>query len=145
VDRSDDLIIADAAGNERQLQKITRYYVGNDGGQLVKISPPAKGYEVGAWKRATKLKDDFYNQVIAELRAQNWSHLPPHELDSTGLPWDGRINTKNRSKYEIRRTGLNVGWLVAPCNDIRDADRSNINYDYYVAEARKLVDPLRGV
>jgi hypothetical protein len=38
-----------------------------------------------------------------------------------------------------------VGRLVAPCNDIRDADRDNIDFDYYIAEARKLVDPLRGV
>ena len=144
VGRADSLVIADTAGNERQLQNITRYYIGNEGGELIKISPPAKGNEVGAWKRATKLTDQFYNQVIAELRAKNWSHLQPHELDATGLPWDERINTKNKSKYEIRRTGLNVGWLVAPCNDIRDANRSNINFDYYIAEARKLVDPLRG-
>lgn len=144
VGRADKLVIADTAGNERELQKITRYYAAVDGGSMTKISPPAKGAAVGSWKRATKLTDQFYNQVIAELQAGNWAHLPPHELDSNGLPWDERINTKNRSKYEIRKTGLNVGRLVAPCNDIRDADRSNIDFDYYVAEARKLVDPLRG-
>ena len=143
VGRADTLVICDTAGNERRLQNITRYYISTEGGELVKISPPAKGATVGSWKRATKLTDQFYNQVIAELQAGNWAHLPAHELDSNGLPWDERINTKNRSKYEIRRTGLNVGRLVAPCNDIRDADRSNIDFDYYIAEARKLVDPLR--
>jgi len=145
VKRADQLVISDAAGNERQLQKITRYYIAKDGGAMTKISPPAKGIASGTWKRATKLTDQFYNQVVAELKAADWSHVGAHELDATGLPWDERINTKNGSKYEIRRTGLNVGYLVAPCNDIRDADRSNIDFDYYIAEARKLVDPLRSV
>lgn len=141
VGRKDGLILTDTAGNERRLQNITRYYIGVDGGALTKISPPAKGHKVGQWKRATKLTDQFYNEVIAELNDQN------HEidsLDSTGLPWDERINTKNKSKYETRRTGFNVGYLVAPCNDINDADRSNINFEYYIAEAEKLVKPLRG-
>lgn len=146
VGRADQLVISDASGNERQLQKISRYYIGIDGGALTKISPPAKGNVVGSWKRATKLTDQFYNDTLAELKASVAAYpgaWPPHELDANGLPWDERINTKNRSKYEIRRTGLNVGRLVAPCNDIRDADRSNIDFDYYIAEARKLVDPLR--
>ena len=142
VGRADQLVISDTAGNERQLQKITRYYVALDGGVMTKISPPAKGVAVGTWKRATKLTDHFYDSVVEELKAWDHSHVPPQDLDTNGLPWDERINTKNRSKYEIRRTGINTGWLVAPCNDIRDAVRSNINFDYYIAEARKLVDPL---
>ena len=142
VGRADQLVLSDPAGNERQLQKITRYYVALEGGAMTKISPPAKGVAVGTWKRATKLTDHYYNEVLDELKAANWNHLPPQDLDTNGLPWDERINTKNRSKYEIRRTGINTGWLVSPCNDIRDVVRSNINYDYYIAEVRKLVDPL---
>ena len=142
VGGSDKLVICDNAGNERQLQKTTRYYVSTEGGELVKISPPPKNIPPGTWKRATKLSDTFYNQVIAELRTQNWTHLPAHELDVNGLPWDERINTKNRSKYEIRRTGFNSGRLVTPCNDMNDADSSTIDYDYYIQETRKLVDPL---
>ncbi len=148
VKRSDQLVISDAAGNERRLQNITRYYIGVQGGSLKKISPPAKGRKVGVWKRATKLNDQFYNQVIAELTMDVLAYpgtWQPHELDTNGIPWDERINTKNLSKYEIRRTSFNVGRLVAPCNDIRDADPSNIDFDYYITEARKLVEPLRGI
>jgi hypothetical protein len=142
VGRADKLMLSDSAGNSRQLKNITRYYVAVEGGAMTKVSPPAKNVPVGTWKRATKLTDQFYNAVRAELIAQDWSHIQPHELDSTGLPWCERINTKNKSTYEIRNTGLNVGRLVAPCNDINDADRSNIDFEYYIAEARKLVDPL---
>jgi len=62
----------------------------------------------------------------------------------TGMPWDDRINTKNKSVYDIRSTSINAGYLVAPCNNIKDANRDNINYDFYIAEAEKLVKPLRG-
>lgn len=142
VGRADKLVISDTMGNERELQKITRYYISNEGGALTKISPPAKKHVVGQWKRATKLTDQFYAEVIKELQNTTAEQI---ELDSTGIPWDERINTKNRSKYVIRRTGVNAGQLVAPCNDINDADRNNINFDYYIAEAEKLVNPLRGI
>lgn len=142
VGRSDKLIISDNVGNERELQKITRYYISVDGGSLTKISPPVKGVTVGTWKRAAKLTDTFYNSVIDELKKCDYSHMKPHELDINGLPWDDRINTKNRSKYEVRKTGLNVGYLVTPCNDISNADRNTIDFNYYISEARKLVQPL---
>jgi hypothetical protein len=144
VGRSDRLVLRDTAGNERDLQKITRYYVATNGGSLAKVSPPVGNIPVGTWKRVNKLSDSFYNGVIAELRLSDWSHLLSHDRDVNGLPWDKRINTKNRSKYEIRDSGFHTGYLVAPCNDIADADWNNINYDFYIAEARKLIDALQG-
>ena len=143
IGRFDELIMYDVIGNERKLQKVTRYYVANEGGSMTKISPPAKGVKVGTWKRATKLTDSFYNSVIEELKAQDWSHLLAHELDVSGIPWDERINTKNKSKYTIRRTSVNAGDLVDVCDDINDAERSNINFEYYIKEVKKLVEVLQ--
>ena len=140
VGRADKLMYCDSI----ELQRITRYYISNQGGPLVKISPPAKGATVGAWKRASKLTDQFYNDVRAELEDLVFKHGIEDDLDADGLPWDERINTKNKSVYGIRNTSINVGYLVAPCNNIKDADRDNINYDFYIAEAEKLVKPLRG-
>lgn len=144
VGRADKLMYCESI----ELQRITRYYIANQGGPLVKISPPAKGATVGAWKRASKLTDAFYNAVREELQASDYPMMDPSTgeslIDADGLPWDERINTKNRSVYGIRRTSINAGYLVAPCNNIKDAIRDNINYDYYIAEAEKLVKPLRG-
>ena len=120
------------------LQKTSRYYISTNGGALFKISPPIGDHFVGQWKRASQLTDQFYQSVIAELK--NQAHT--QNLDVTGLPWDNRINTKNRSQYKTRRTGVSVGWLAQPCNDIRYASFDNINYDYYIEETKKLVDPL---
>lgn len=133
---------------QREIQKISRYYVSIDGAPLVKVSPPAKGFKIGQWKRASKLTDQYYNSII-----QYWKNFIKEcnegvpfmgEVDSTGIPWDERINTKNRSKYEERRTNFESGYLITECNDIRKADRTNLNFDYYIAEVEKLVKPIRG-
>jgi hypothetical protein len=140
---------------EMELNSIIRYYVSNDGGTLVKIAPPTG--EIGTWKRATKVSDTLYNQVIAELRA--WvdnldatGGIPSansisyegviYELDSSGIPWDERIHTKNRSKHDKREMGIAVGWRVTDCSNVKNFDRSTVNYDYYVEQAEKLVKPL---
>ena len=141
VGRSDQLILSDTMGNKKECQKITRYYISNEGGSLTKISPPAKGHKVGSWKRATKLTDEYYEAVNLELETNVRSGLGT-ELDTNGLPWDERINTKNRSKYNIRRTSINAGHLVETCNNIHDADRTNINFEFYINETKKLVEPL---
>lgn len=137
-----DQLISIANDIESPEQKVTRYYISTDGVSLFKVSPPTPGYNVGQWKRASKLTDAYYNAVVDELKSKAQDD---DDLDSNGLPWDERINTKNKSKYAERRTGVNAGWLVTTCNDIKKARKSNINYEWYIAETEKLVNPLIGV
>ena len=159
---------------EMELNSIIRYYVSNDGGTLVKIAPPTG--EIGTWKRATKVSDTLYNQVIAEISLSQYDdgfndmtvvHTPQRSVpyhgdttrvideswhvvidgksiptDSAGTPWDERIHTKNRSKHDKREMGIAVGWRVTDCSNVKNFDRSTVNYDYYVEQAEKLVRPL---
>ena len=138
VGRADNLVLNDT----EELQRVTRYYISTTGGSLTKISPPTKGYIVGQWKRANGLTDMFYDSVLGELDKRD-EFIPSNDLDSTCRPWDERINTKNRSKYTERRTAINSGYLVTPCNDINDADRTNINFNYYIDEVKKLVEVMK--
>ena len=119
---------------EIECANIMRYYVTKHGGSLVKIAPPTG--ELGTWKRAAKVSDAEYNVVIREITGAGG------ELDSSGVPWDARIHTKNRSKHGKREMGICVGWRVTDCSNVANFDRSLINYDYYVQEAEKLVKPL---
>tara|TARA_R110002072_G_scaffold169949_4_gene323494 strand:+ start:407 stop:2638 length:2232 start_codon:yes stop_codon:yes gene_type:complete len=138
-----------------ELATIIRYFVSTTGGALVKIAPPTG--ELGTWKRATKVSDELFAQVMAELH--EWvanvdaiGGVPSAnkityegivtELDSVGTPHDERIHTKNRSKHGIRELGICVGQRVTDCSDVTNFDRSMINYDYYVEQAEKLVKPL---
>jgi hypothetical protein len=43
-----------------------------------------------------------------------------------------------------RRIGVACGWQVQPCNEIQGVKGTDINMEYYIAEAEKLVRPLRG-
>lgn len=45
------------------------------------------------------------------------------------------------NKEEERRIGIETGWSVKTCNNA-DSFEWDIDYSYYIGEARKLVDPL---
>ena len=77
-------------GVTSQLQNITRYYVAEGGGQLVKYMPP-----------------------LAK-KPEQW-----------------------------RKFAVESGWGVQPCNDIKDAGKLPVNFDYYVKEVEKLCLSLK--
>jgi len=115
-DRSSKLMLG-----TREMSKTVRYYVALRGAPLTKISPPA-GVE-GAFKRGIGVSEVEYNRVMAE----------------TGGAWDERVCTKNKSRYVTRTTAIEQGYPVAECNDAAQFDWENVNYDWYLAEARKLI------
>ena len=118
VGRSDKLFIGD-----QEQQRVTRYYISRSGEPMVKVSPPVAGGVIGQWKRANGVTKAEYERVMAE----------------TGGEWDERVCTKNKSRWTERRTMIQAGWKVRECNDAADFDWSDLDYSYYVAEARKLV------
>lgn len=131
---------------DKQVGNIARYYVATTGYPLEKVMPT--NMPEGAYKRANKLTDEYYFGVIHELTGLN-----PHidVIDWPNVPWDARINTKNKSKYEVTKdTGICTGWTVQVVNDLRGYEENDcwdhiwdtINFDWYVKEAEKLVKPL---
>jgi hypothetical protein len=120
VGRSDRLML----GNS-ELQRTSRYYVANQGAALRKISPPSLpgNAQHGAFKKANGVNEADYLRV---MNANGWQHDPT-------------VCTKNKSKYEDRVTAFEAGWLVAECNNADAFDFANVNYRYYVEEARKLI------
>lgn len=132
VNRDASLHLVYQNGYERKTGNTIRYFVSNTGGSLIKRSIP-KGVP-GTWKRRTKITDQFYQQVVDEITGQ------PGEQDGAGVPHDTRIHTKNKSMWgSVTTTGLCSGNLVTECSHIRDFDWGNIRYDWYIAQAYKLV------
>jgi len=120
---------------EQELQNTTRYFISRTGGSLVKLLQPTG--QPGTWKRKNGVKDDDYYSVMREITGQ------PGDTDAAGIPWDERIHTKSRSKHTaVRETGICAGHRVTECADAKDFDWSAICYDWYIAEAEKLVLPL---
>jgi hypothetical protein len=118
VQRSDHLYLGD-----REIQRTTRYYVAREGAQMVKVSPPPAGAVLGAYKRKNGVSQSDYERVMRE----------------TGGEWSEAVCTGNRSKYEERRTAIQAGWRVAECNVASTFRFDNLDYSYYVSEARKLI------
>lgn len=123
VDRQSQLILGNA-----EIQKTTRYYVANHGYQMRKVSPPPEGCMTGDFKKKSKLPDAEYNAVMNELRASGRAG-----------EWDERIHTKNKSVYEYRETSIQAGWVVMECNDATNFSFENLNYQFYIQEAEKLL------
>ena len=116
IKRSDSLFWGDI-----KVQKNTRYFISKEGFYLVKHSPP-KG-RIGTFKKANGISDFQYEKIMEET---NWQ-------------WDGRVCTKNKSKYEKRETSIAAGHKVIVCNDIKAFDWSKVNYEWYIQEALKLI------
>jgi len=121
VDRSSRLKLGG-----REMQRIMRYYVAVNGAELKKISPPVKGARVGDWKRRNGISDQLWHDVTQEV--------------GPGV-WDARIHTANKSKYVIREMAIESGFKVADCSVAADFDFSNVDYAWYVDQARRLVIP----
>lgn len=124
-----------------QMQNATRYYVAIGGAPLKQIGPPPAGYRVGQWKRANGIPDSFYQQVLNELRT-----ITPAQgaaLDTTGLPWDERINTKSKGVFKNRVVEVESGRTVMVCNEMEFFSRDLLDYSYYLAECQKLIQLQR--
>ncbi len=48
-----------------------------------------------------------------------------------------------KNDNEERIIGINVGFLVNICNDSKDFSFKNLNYDWYIKEAYKLISPFK--
>lgn len=129
---------------EEQIPSIIRYYISTVGGSLYKISPP-KG-KLGTWKckNGVKAGDPVHMALLMAQENRTINDKKPIEgVDVDGIFHDERIHTKNGSKYIIRETGISAGVLASDCSDAKHFNRAFIDYEYYINEARKLVDPLR--
>lgn len=110
-------------------QKNLRYFMSVDGHQLKVIRTPKKGNKIGDYKRKTGITDDFYATVLSQIEPGTW---------------DERIHTRNKSKYDTTEVSIQGGYNATECNHIKNFDRSKVDYQFYIDEARKLINAVRG-
>lgn len=114
---------------EYRIDNIVRYYISTDGEFLTERRTLKEGLILGNYKRANKLTDNYYNAVMVEI--------------GNGV-WDERIHTKNRSVYESSTpSSINAGFTCLLANHVKIGEQlKSINYDWYITEAKKLIDPF---
>lgn len=118
-------LMLDGPEGPMQQQRITRYYATTDGGLLYKDSPPAPGCDPGEFKRKPGISDQEFWTVRQEVGPR---------------VWDERIHTKAKTVYEDRT--LKVHPRAGICNNCEHFSFDNLDHDWYISEARKLVDCL---
>jgi len=99
--------------NEQPLQNITRYYISNTGGSLVKIMPPLD----------KDPEDCYQTTTVNKTRIKTLLPLKKIQVE--------------------RRFCVNDGWMVTPCNDIRGLSEFDINFQWYLNEVEKLISYAR--
>ena len=126
VPRSSRLVITDEDDDERLVQNTTRYYISEEGeGELTKIMPPLpEGKPAKRWVKDGE--EILTSKKPEENRAKKNGYT---FVEDTVLP------------PQERRIGINTGWKVKVCNDIKHFDW-DINYNFYIEEAKKLALPL---
>jgi hypothetical protein len=77
--------------------------------------------------------------------AIEWDGQPPQQLQNITRYYiaegGGRLfkwMPPLKGKQEWRKIAVESGWGVQPCNDIRDAGKLPVDFDYYVREVEKL-------
>lgn len=116
--------------NGQTVQNITRYYVSTNGGEMFKVMPPTgKKYEwtlqnpeTGKTKVVKSANGVLSNKEKGFTVEVSCVEQPPKD----------------------RTMAICKGWKVTECNDMDAAGDvwANLDYDWYIAEAKKLVDPL---
>lgn len=124
VPRSSNLVLVKDDGSEEQLQNICRYYVSNNGGQLVKVMPP-----VVESKMLKYYNDDEGNEYFPKNKTEE------KKYEKLGYKFMGEKSVKQPP----RRIGIDTNWNVVPCNNIKNFN-NDINYDYYIQSANKLIE-----
>lgn len=98
------------------------------------------------YRRITGMPSWDYAPDWAKWLAQDengrwWFYELEPEINGDCDCWD---IFNDESSATSRSAGTVLGdWRVTECNDIKKFDWSNVNYDYYVREAEKLVNPLK--
>lgn len=119
VNKSDWLYFDDT-----EVQRITRYYASTDGGYLVKVMEPTAD-QVKKWQSGKHWRhvDTGAHKMAGKAPSGKWVQCEP----PTELP-------------PLRRTGVSAGQKITLANTLRGLDLSNIDFQYYINEARKLVE-----
>lgn len=120
---------------DQAMPKTVRYYVSTQGRPMRKESVP-RG-PAGHFCRANSLTDDHYEKTLAQTPVETVTlengqviQRPQH---------NPLIHTKNKSTYGKVITSIESGFLIKECNNAKTFDWSDLNYEYYVEQVRKLM------
>lgn len=128
VPRSSKLVSVDEFGGENKEQNICRYYASKSGIDLIKIMPPLASNQ--------KVLKTYANDAGETMEA-----ISKPEIEKCWKKGFTKLVSEKELPNEERRFFVEAGYKVKVCNNMNKYD-GDIDYDYYINEVKKLVDPL---
>lgn len=121
-----DWLYYDCDGVRVETQRVCRYYASTDGGYLIKVMEPT-GDQVKKWQSGSHWchVDTGAHKMSAKRPSGKWVPCPPPS-----------------SKPPMREIGQQAGQKITLANTLRGLDLSNLDIQFYVNEARKLVEMI---
>lgn len=129
VSKAEHLVLRTIDGVDIELQRTTRYFASTDSHQLTIIRKPTDTM-IEAWRTGTHYKrerDGDYKVVKPNGKRPAMTYI--EVTPTTDIPPD-------------RTERVNAGYMATDCSRSSDFNWNTLNYEYYINEARKLVDPL---
>lgn len=131
-----DFMLVAKVGKKEQLtiggqrvQSISRYYLSHSGGEMRIVRPP---------------KDDI--KYVWTLRNPTTGKVKEFKTETTVKSAGTKGFTEILSKIQVESQPTSEavcsGWRVKECNDMSTFTPADLNYEWYIAEAEKLVKPL---
>ena len=114
-----------------RLQNISRYYPSLKGGIMKKVMPPTDKQKI-AWETG----DHYIHKKTKEYKVMTQGKKPPSGMYFPVTPEQKIIERADNV------TKIEAHYLVEDCSDMKDFKREDLNYDYYIKETHKIVDPL---
>lgn len=125
VPRGSHLYCVDENGNKTRVQNISRYYVSENGYDLIKVMPHKENHELKQLWVNPESGKEVYISKPAEIK----------QHEKKGYVFEKEIMVEK----PLRNFNLEAGWKCKVCNNIKDFD-GDINYNYYIENVWKLVN-----
>jgi hypothetical protein len=116
---------------KERLQNISRYYPSTKGGMLMKVMPPTKK-QIYDWK----IGDHYVHKTTGAYVVKKPGVKPPSGMYLPATP-EQKIPERKDNVIAVE-----ASVTVRDCSNMKNFNIGDLDYDYYINETHKIVDPL---
>jgi len=117
--------------NDEDLQNITRYYPSKKGGYLIKVMPHTKPQI-----KAEKQGDHYKHKNTGVYKVVKKGGKPPSGM------YELLTNDEKRTGLPPREISIQSGVKVKDCSNMNDFNIEDLDYEFYIEEAKKITTNL---
>jgi len=130
------LVAVDYDGYEFPQQNISRYHISTFGFDLVKIMPPTPKM-VAIYDKGVPVYQKPNGELLHVTTEKEADEVAARAAKGKPYRFVETLHVAPDRRFEQHKE-----WKVTVCNHMKDASLENIEYEWYIMEAEKLVKPL---